>query len=120
MIENGADILLPRNWLSDAAYFKAFDGDNWVDEHTDERLWRRFPNITFARQGSTRNDIFYAISDLLECFRLNFGTSLDSVKTSALQQENQGLVSAPSRQVASSSTHGVRFNVLEEDQEWDP
>jgi hypothetical protein len=25
MIQNGADVLLPRNWRSDAAYFNAFN-----------------------------------------------------------------------------------------------
>lgn len=43
MIQNGADVLVPRNWLSDAACFNAFNvfgGDNWFDEVFDERLWR--------------------------------------------------------------------------------
>src|SRR4051794_39420891 len=83
MIQNGADVLLPRNWLSDAAYFNAFNafgGNNWLDEVSDERLWRRFPNTTPAIQGSTRNDTFYAVSDLLERFRDRFRLSLDAVR----------------------------------------
>jgi hypothetical protein len=89
MIQNGADVLLPRNWLSDAAYFDASCGDNWLDEVSDERLWRRFPNITPAIQGSTGNDTFYAVSDLLERFRDRFGLSLDTLKTLLLQREAQ-------------------------------
>jgi hypothetical protein len=41
MIQNGIDVLLLRNWLSDAAYFNAFNafgGDDWLDEVSDERL----------------------------------------------------------------------------------
>lgn len=109
MIQNGADVLLPRNWLSDAAYFEAYGRNNLFDEVPDERLWRRFPNITPTIQGSTRNDTFYAVSDLLEHFRDRFGFSLDMLKTLVLQREAQSLASAPSSQFASSSTHGVRF-----------
>jgi hypothetical protein len=90
MIQNGADVLLSRNWLSDTAYFNAFNAfgrDNWLDEVSDERLWWRFPNTTPAIQGSTRNDIFYAVSDLLERFRDRFGLSLDTLKTLVLQRE---------------------------------
>jgi len=112
MIQNGADVLLPRNWLSDAAYFNAFNafgGDSWLDEVSDERLWRRFPNTTPAIRGNTRSDTFYAVSDLLERFRDRFGLSLDTLKTLVLQREAQSLASAPSSEAASSNTHGVRF-----------
>ena len=108
MIQNGADVLLPRNWLSDNAYFSAFRA-NWLDDVSDELFGRRFPNIAPAIQGSTRNDTFYAVSDLLELFRDRFGLSLDTLKTLVLQREAQGPASAPSSQVASSNTHGVRF-----------
>jgi hypothetical protein len=103
MIQNGADVLLPKNWISDAAYFNVYGGDNWLDEVSDESLWRRFPNTTPAIQGSTGKDTFYAVSDLLECFRDRFGLSLDTLKTLILQREAQSPASAPSSQVANSN-----------------
>ena len=99
MIQNGGDALLPRFWLSDVACFHTFGGDNWRDEVSDERLWRRFPNTTPAIQGSTRHDTFFAVYDLLEHFRDRFGFSLDTLKTLVLQQEARRPASAPSSQV---------------------
>ena len=96
MIQNGADVLLPRNWLSDAAYFNVFGGGGWLGESSGERFRRRFPTTMPAIQGSTKNDTFYAVSDLLECFRDRFGLSLDRLKTLVLQREAQTPASAPS------------------------
>lgn len=89
MIQYGADVLLPRNWLSDAAYSRAYGSpeDSWPDEDDDDRFCRRFPNIKPAIQGNTRHDTVYAVSDLLERFRHRFGSSLDTLKTLALQRE---------------------------------
>lgn len=78
-IQNGAGVLLPRNWLSDSAYvnaFNAFGGDNRLDEVSDERLWRRFPNTAPVIQESMRKNTFYAVSDLLERFRDRFGVTV--------------------------------------------
>jgi hypothetical protein len=99
MIQNGADVLLPRNWLSDAAYINIYGGDDWLDEVSDKRLRRRFPNTTPAIQGSTRSDTFYAVGDLLECFRDCFRLSLDTLKTLVLQREAQSprLLRPPAR-----------------------
>jgi hypothetical protein len=108
MIQNGADVLLPRSWLSGDSYFYAFNA-NWLDEVSDELFWRRFPNTTPAIQGSTRNDTFYAVSDLVERFRDRFGLSLDTLKTLVLQREAQSPASTPSSKVTSSNTHGARF-----------
>ena len=119
MIQNGADNLLPKGWLSDASYFDAYDGDDWPDQVSDERLRRRFPNIPPTIQGSTRNNTFYAVNDLLEQFRIRFGSSLDSLKVMILQREAQRTAFAPSSQAASSNTHKVGF-ILPEDQEWVP
>ena len=90
MLQNGADVLLPRKWLLDSAYFEAYGGYRF-NEGSNKRFWRRFPNTTPAIQGSISNDSFYAVSDLLEHFRDQFGSSLDTLKTLVFQREAQSL-----------------------------
>ncbi|KAF7504942.1 hypothetical protein GJ744_001589 [Endocarpon pusillum] len=102
MIQNGADVLLPRAWLSSIAYYQAYGWDSWFDNGSEERFLRRFSNITPKIQGSAGDDIIYAVSDLLEHFKDRFGFRWGTLKTVVLQREAQVLASVPSSELTSS------------------
>ena len=106
MIQNGADILLPKSWLSDVGYFEEYCGSNWLDDTPDERFSRRFPQILPTIQGSIRENTVYAVSNLLEHFSNHFGFRLGTLKALVQQREANILASAPPNQLASSGMDG--------------
>ena len=97
MIQHGADLLLPRAWLADPGYFEAYSGDDFYDETSEERFWRRFRNTAPAIQGDEMKDALYAVGDLLEHFRDYFGSRVDTLKALVMQREVhwQGLTPGP-------------------------
>ena len=95
MVESGADVLLPRIWLSDVAYFQEYSGESLFFDNSDDRLWRRFSNVMPTIQGSLRENDLYAVSDLLEHFSDRFGLRLDTLKPLVLQRQAQILSSEP-------------------------
>lgn len=80
MIQYGAEMLLPRDWLSYDDHVEFIFGLE-SEEDPDERFWRRFPNMTPVFQGT---GILYAVSDLLECFCEIFEMTFDALKSSLL------------------------------------
>lgn len=108
MIQNGADVLLPKSWLSDVGYFEQYCGDRWLDDTPDERFSRRFPKILPKIQGSVTENTIYAVSNLLEHFSDHFGFRVGTLKALVQQREAKVLASAPSNQVASSGMDRIR------------
>ena len=106
MIQNGADVLLPKSWLSDVGYFEEYCGRSWLDDTPDERFSRRFPHILPIIQGSMTENTVYAVSNLLEHFSNNFGFRLGTLKALVQEREAQILASTPLNQVASSGMDG--------------
>ena len=88
MLMNGADVVIPTAWLSDAAYYQASEGEDFIDEEPSERFWRRFQRMLPTVQPDPNHKTFFVVSDLLNCFRDRFGTALDSVKLLAMQRES--------------------------------
>lgn len=88
MVQNGADMLLPRNWLSGAAYVEFFFDRSSLDEDSNERFGRRFPNITPVLHRHNLDGTFYAVSDLLECFCAMIEMSSDALKSSIVPLRN--------------------------------
>ena len=88
MLMSGADVMLQTEWLSDAAYYEAYEGDNFFDEEPSERLWRRFQRILPTVQDDAGGKTFFVVSDLLDCFRDRLGIALDPVKSLAMQRES--------------------------------
>ena len=95
MIQNGADVLLPKSWLSDVGYFEEYGGDNWLGDTPDERFSSRFPKTLPTIQGSVRENTIYAVSNLLEHFSSHFGFRLGTLKALVQQREAKILASAP-------------------------
>ena len=95
MIQNGADVLLPESWLSDVCYFEEYSACNWLDDTPNERFSRRFPNILPTIQGSTRENTFCAVSNLLEHFSEHFGFRLGTLKALVQQREAEILALGP-------------------------
>lgn len=95
MIQNGADVLLPKSWLSDVGYFEEYCGANWLDDTTDKRFSRRFPKILPIIQGSARENTIYAVSNLLEHFSEHLGFRLGTLRALVQQREAKILASAP-------------------------
>ena len=106
MIQNGADVLLPKSWLSDVGHFEKYGGRNWSDDTPDERFSRRFPQILPTIQGTMTENTVYAVSDLLEHFSNHFGFRLGTLKALVQQREAQILASTPPNQVANSEMDG--------------
>ena len=83
LIESGADVLIPRQWLIDTPCFDPMI----ARETTDGRLISRFPNVILtSAYGTTGSDLF-AVSDLLECFSYRLGSSLDNLRAKLLPME---------------------------------
>ena len=87
MIQHGADLLLPVCWLSDKSYLNTYARDDWSDESSYERLWRRFPKVTPAIQGIIEKDTLYSVSDLLVDFCNHFRLPHDTLKSLVRQRE---------------------------------
>ena len=85
MIESGADILLPRSWLS-SPLFIIPEGDNdQLDGYRDGLLGGRFPNARPVIQGSSWDDT----SITLALRNRRFGSSVDMLKALVQQREAQ-------------------------------
>jgi hypothetical protein len=78
MIQNGAKTLLPRNWLSTDDFVNFPFVYQYFAETPDERFQRRFPNIIPILQ---KNDVFYAVADLLQCFCPYFEMTPSALKS---------------------------------------
>ncbi|MCJ1473096.1 hypothetical protein MMC13_001746 [Lambiella insularis] len=116
MLQNGADVLLPGKWLSTTilkpgmwfsrtAYVDPYGLAHRRHEATNQRLRQRFPNAMPRIQGSTNEDTFYAVSDLLEHFCDLFRSLIDIAKSLAMQREAEILAPASSGQMVSSKPH---------------
>ncbi|KAL6717824.1 hypothetical protein ACLMJK_003909 [Lecanora helva] len=87
MIQNGADVFLPRDWLSDPAYYESIEGDSFRDEEPHERLQQRFGELSPATPWETETHTVYALSDVLESFRGRLGSSVDLLIDLAIQRQ---------------------------------
>ena len=88
MVHHGANMLLPRHWLSGAADVELRFGRSYPYGDPNKRFSRRFPNITPVLLSNNCNDTFYAVSDLLECFCAIFEMSSNALKSLILAEEN--------------------------------
>ena len=93
MIQNGAHVLIPRFWLMSGANPRlcGFSKLYHIDQSPEERFKRRFGDTVPAIERKPDVESLYAVSDLLECFRHHFGSSLNSLKAMVMQREAEGL-----------------------------
>lgn len=88
LLKQGADLLLPRDWIYGQNYYDAYNHEDWLAEDPGGYIERRFPGAEPTKPGQPA---YYLVSDLLESLGTHLELSIDGVKSLATQREAQEL-----------------------------